>query len=68
MWEFTAHRFVEPTRWTWSRVGHDGRTVQQSTAAFPSCASALANAAGNGFDEGEDQYTLIDCGEALPQE
>jgi hypothetical protein len=60
MWEFTAHRFVGPTRWTWARVGHDGRTTQQSTTAFPTCASALENAAGHGFHAGEDPYTLID--------
>ena len=60
MWEFTAHRYLRPTRWTWARVGHDGRTLEQSPSGFPTFADALANAAASGFRRGHDRCRMIE--------
>jgi hypothetical protein len=60
MWEFVEHKFVEPARWTWSRVGNSGRVYQRSPAAYQSLGNAIAGAMLYGFDGTKDQFRLIE--------
>lgn len=60
MWEFTAHKFVQPTHWTWARIGANGRTIQKSPAAYQSLGSALRNAMDYGFDGNKHQIHLVE--------
>ena len=60
MWEFVAHKFVQPTRWTWARIGANGRTVQKSPAAYQSLGTALADAMLYGFDGTRHSFDVIE--------
>jgi hypothetical protein len=60
MWEFVEHKFVQPARWTWSRVGASGRTYQKSPATYQSLGTAIGAAMLYGFDGQKDRFRLIE--------
>ena len=59
-WEFVYHRFLTPTRWTWTQVARGGRVIQKSPVSHPSLASAVVEATVCGFDAFEDIYQVIE--------
>lgn len=60
MWEFVAHKFVEPPRWTWVRVSESGRAFQKSPATYESLGKAVGNAMLYGFDGTQHKCRLIE--------
>jgi hypothetical protein len=60
MWEFVAHKFVQPTRWSWAHISKNGRTIQRSPVAYESFGNALSSATRHGFDRNEHEYVLIE--------
>ncbi len=60
MWLFVNRKLVQPTRWTWERVGSSGRVFQRSPASYQSLGAAIASAMVYGFDGGKDTFRLVE--------
>jgi len=60
MWEFIAHKFVQPKLWTWAHISANGRTVQRSPVAYQSFGTALRSAKRNGFDQKVHEFILLE--------
>jgi hypothetical protein len=60
MWEFVEHKFADPPRWTWHRVGNSGRVYQKSPATYESLGKAIGGAMLYGFDGSSDRLRLIE--------
>jgi len=60
MWEFIAHKFVQPERWSWVHVSKNGRTIQRSPVAYESFGNALSSATRCGFDRAQHDFVLLE--------
>ena len=61
MWLFVSERDTVPAdSWKWVRVSTRGVPYQRSPSTYPSLGKAIASAMLHGFEEGKDQFRLVE--------